>query len=84
MLDADDPFEPAEPVESADATAGTEAIAAPTPSATAEAPIHVNIRSWPDADGFGALMPPNSAGNIRSPWVSDSNRSVEFISATPR
>ncbi|BBY62869.1 hypothetical protein MHEL_11120 [Mycolicibacterium helvum] len=84
LLDADDPFEAAEPVESAAATAGTEAIAAPTPSATAEAPIQVSTRRCPGADCFGAAMPPNSAGNIRSSWTSDANRSVELIWATPR
>jgi hypothetical protein len=74
LLDADESFEPADPVESADATAGTEAIAAPTPSATAEAPTQVNILRWPGACRFGAAIPPNSAGNIRSSWDSDSNR----------
>jgi hypothetical protein len=84
LFDADDPFVPADPVESADATAGTEAIAAPTPRATAEAPTQVNILRWPGVCCFGAVIPPNSAGNIRSPWDSDSNRSVERIAATPR
>jgi hypothetical protein len=66
LLDATDPFEPAEPVESADATAGIDAIAAPTPSATAEAPTQVNTLRLPGAARFGAAMPPNSAGSIRS------------------
>ncbi|WP_165774084.1 hypothetical protein [Mycolicibacterium sphagni] len=66
LLDADDPFEAAEPVESADATAGTEAIAAPTPSATAEAPTQVNILRWAGEACFGAPIPPNSAGSMRT------------------
>lgn len=37
-LDEVEPLEPAEPVVSANATAGLVAIAAPTPSATASAP----------------------------------------------
>jgi hypothetical protein len=83
LLDVDDPFAAADPVESADATAGTEAIAAPTPSATADAPTQVNILRCP-GDRFGTAIPPNSAGNIRRSWDSDSNRSIELISATPR
>ncbi|PND56850.1 hypothetical protein CRM90_15515 [Mycobacterium sp. ENV421] len=42
LLDVEGPLDPAEPVESAAATAGIEAIAAPTPRATADAPSHVN------------------------------------------
>ncbi|WP_344790539.1 hypothetical protein [Mycolicibacterium pallens] len=42
LLDVDGPFGPAEPVASAEATAGIDAIAAPTPNATADAPSHVN------------------------------------------
>jgi hypothetical protein len=44
LLDVDASFDPVEPEASADATAGIEAMAAPTPSATAEAPIHVKTR----------------------------------------
>jgi hypothetical protein len=79
LLDVAELFEPAEPVASADATAGTEAIAAPTPSTTAEAPTQVSIRRWPGADCLGAAIPPNSAGSIRSPCDWESNRAVELI-----
>ncbi|WP_319435464.1 hypothetical protein [Mycobacterium sp. RTGN5] len=54
-----------EPVESADATAGMDASAAPTPSATAEAPTQVSTLRCPGATGLGGMMPPNSAGSVR-------------------
>jgi hypothetical protein len=73
LLEEAEPFEPAVPVESAEATAGTDAIAAPTPRATAEAPIQVSILRWPGADSLGTAIPPNSTGSIRSSWHSDSN-----------
>ncbi|WP_445166756.1 hypothetical protein ACTXG7_23410 [Mycolicibacterium sp. Dal123E01] len=79
LLDAADPFAPP----SADATAGTAAIVAPTPRAIAEAPTQVSTRTRPGADCLGAAMPPNSAGSMRSSWDSVSNRADELISATP-
>ncbi|AQT78872.1 hypothetical protein B1R94_05760 [Mycolicibacterium litorale] len=87
---ADEPLEAADPFEcallpvSADATAGMAAIAAPTPSATAEAPIQVKTLSCP-AD-CGSVMPPNSAGSTRrssTPSVMVWTGSVERIWAAP-
>lgn len=48
--DADEPEAPAEPVESAYATPGTEATAAPMPRATASAPMRPTCLAYPAAD----------------------------------
>ncbi|BBZ77241.1 hypothetical protein MANY_25780 [Mycolicibacterium anyangense] len=61
LLD-DDPREPADPVASADATAGVAAMAAPTPRAIAEAVSHVASR----ASGLRTISPPNSTGSARN------------------
>ncbi|TGD85486.1 hypothetical protein BayCH28_20885 [Mycolicibacterium sp. CH28] len=86
LLDDAEPLEAAEPPVSAEATAGIDAIAAPTPRAIAEAPNQVNNRSWPDDPDFGVVMPPNSAGSIRRAplaWVTVSSRSIELIGQVP-
>ena len=49
LLDVDASFDAVEPEASADAIAGIDAMAAPTPRATADAPIHVNTRELPSA-----------------------------------
>ncbi|MEZ0359144.1 hypothetical protein [Mycobacterium sp. SA01] len=61
-----DPLASDEPLESADATAGSEAMAAPTPRATAEAPSQVKNRALPVGACLGGVIPPNSAGSNRT------------------
>ena len=63
LTEVDDPVEPDDSVESAAATAGIAASAAPTPSATAEAPIQA--ASVERAAVLGAAMPPNSGESMR-------------------
>ncbi|EHB49970.1 pterin-4-alpha-carbinolamine dehydratase [Mycolicibacterium rhodesiae JS60] len=75
LLAVDGPDDPAGPAVSAAATAGVEAIAAPTPRAIADAPIHMAMRLL----GRGTDMPPNSAGKARSHVILES--SVVCISA---
>ncbi|MGY4710149.1 hypothetical protein ACXDF8_11440 [Mycolicibacterium sp. CBM1] len=68
-LDAAGPLESGEPAASAHATAGTETIAAPTPSEIIDAPTQVNTLSWLGVVDFGNDRPPNLAGSIRSPLM---------------
>ncbi|BBY60143.1 hypothetical protein MSAR_32790 [Mycolicibacterium sarraceniae] len=65
LEEADSLFPVDAPV-SAEAAGAVEAIAAPRLSAIAEAPTHVSTRRCPEASDFGAAMPPNRAGSIRS------------------
>ena len=57
-LDELTPVEPAEPVVSAKATAGIDAIAAPTPKATANAPTRPTKRDEPDPTTSDSARPP--------------------------
>jgi hypothetical protein len=56
-----DPVEPEEPVVSAAAT-GTDAIAEPTPRATANAPTRPTYRAYPDATDSRAIERLSSIG----------------------
>jgi hypothetical protein len=72
LLEVDGPFDPAEPVASADAAAGIDAMAAPTPKATAEAPSHAKACELPSAarpnsTRLNCILPPRA---LRRPFAS--------------